>query len=85
MVVVEHGTRAGYEFTDEEYRIAATQEVEALLGSGRLPDEGELIVFFHDLVDSGGDYLVFFRGSREEGGALFRGAHYANLIGGSVR
>lgn len=85
MVVAEHGNRAGYDFTDEEYRIAATQEVEAMLGSGQLPDEGELLVFSHDLVDGGGDYLVFRRGVREEDGTLVFGAHHATLVGGSVR
>src|SRR4051812_16384473 len=64
MVVAGYGKRAGYEFTDAEYEAVATREVEALLASGRLPEEGELVVFFHDLVDGGGDYLVFRRGIR---------------------
>lgn len=84
-VVAIFGRIAGYHFSDREYGATATQEVEALLSSGQMTGEGKYIVFLHDLVEGGGDFLLFVRGTREEDGKVITGDHYASLVGGSVR
>lgn len=84
-VVADFGRQAGYDFTDEEYKTAATEEVEALLGTGQLAGDGEFIRFSRELVEGRGDFLIFRRGSRERDGLMYTGDQYVNLWGGSVR